>query len=65
MTAIAALCILRLQPLIRLGVAAAASCVEAVNFGMDSPYMPFVHEAKHHEGQIRVANLGQTCVGRE
>jgi histidine ammonia-lyase len=60
MTAVAALTVSRLCRLLPLSIAALAACVEAM-LGMDSPYMAFVHESKHHRGQVRVANFIRTC----
>ncbi|WP_407522702.1 HAL/PAL/TAL family ammonia-lyase [Methylobacterium oryzisoli] len=60
MTAIAALAVSRLCWLLPLSIAAAATSVEAM-LGMDSPYEPFVHEGKHHSGQVRVASFVRKC----
>jgi histidine ammonia-lyase len=60
MTAAAGLTLHRLCKLLPLSLAACASCVEAM-LGMDSPYMPFVHEGKRHAGQIKVAAFVSQC----
>ena len=60
MTAIAAFAVYKLCRLLPLSLAAAATCVEAMQ-GMDSSYAPFVHESKYHRGQINVAEFVRHC----
>lgn len=59
-TAISAIAIHKLCYYLPLSIAAMASCCEAM-LAMDSSYDPYLHESKHHWGQIDVAAFIREC----
>ena len=59
-TAIAAIAIHKLCYYLPLSISATVACCEAM-LAMDSSYDPYLHEAKHHKGQIEVAAFIREC----